>query len=682
MNAWIEMLLANSATALLLAAVALLAHRMRASSSFVHCLWLLVLLKLVTPPLFELPVKLPELAVPVLDPRITEAAREASGAAASVSSNAPPVASEVAAIPRMEVLRLEPVAPAPTAPPIDWVLWACIAWAIGTLSMLVRAFWRAGQFGRILAHARPANSALQLRARRLADNLGLRRMPAVLVVPARISPMIWSFFGRPRLVLPERLVRDLDAGVVDTLLAHELAHVRRGDHWVRHLELLVRAVHWWNPLVWWAAHRMRVAEEECCDAWVVWALPDGRRRYAEALVGTVEFLSQRNPGLPAGASGVGRVDNLKRRITMIMQGQSRRMLSRSGRLALVAFAALFLPLMPAVGQDVERERAEAELRNRLEAGQARIADLSAHIAALESELAAASKANKRKNSADLRKRLADLEVALVTRRDRLAQAEVELAQAEERLARDPRRGNRGARHEEYELHLRFNVHPNRLRRSLGEAVEVLAAKGDRENAEILQALAKALRTGGRPHAAHDRNDFERARATLERDRERLEREREALNRDAEHRQMEMEMSRRMAELEAQRNAMEAERHAMEAHAEAARREAEHAREHAEHQIRDRMREHAEVAEHMAHRLDEIRAHGEERVHRLERRVEELSDAVRRLAEIAERRERNNDNRREREGNDRREEARDRARAEERRRRRNRDREPENAAEIR
>ena len=68
-----------------------------------------------------------------------------------------------------------------------------------------------------------------------------------------MPPMLWGFGSRTRLLFPERLLETLNASSQDTLLAHELAHYRRGDQWVRLLELFVTALFWWHPVVWWAA---------------------------------------------------------------------------------------------------------------------------------------------------------------------------------------------------------------------------------------------------------------------------------------------------------------------------------------------------------------------------------------------------------------------------------------------
>jgi hypothetical protein len=156
-------------------------------------------------------------------------------------------------------------------------------------------------------------------------------------------------------LLPAALWERLTPDQQKTLLAHELAHLRRRDHWVRWLELVVHGLYWWHPVVWWASQRLREAEEQCCDAWVVWALPAGAPAYAAALVETMAFLSQARPALPQAASGAGHVQTLKRRLNMILHDPSPRALSRAGFLAVLGLGALLLPLLPTQAQSPARE---------------------------------------------------------------------------------------------------------------------------------------------------------------------------------------------------------------------------------------------------------------------------------------------------------------------------------------
>src|SRR5262249_57068420 len=120
---------------------------------------------------------------------------------------------------------------------------------------------------------------------------GFGRPRAVKVAIGIASPMLWGW-GRGAVVLfPRDLLARLSPEARDTLLAHELAHFLRRDHWVRVLEFVATGLYWWHPAVWLARAGIEVAEEESCDAWVVGGLAASPRRYAEALLATVDFVA-------------------------------------------------------------------------------------------------------------------------------------------------------------------------------------------------------------------------------------------------------------------------------------------------------------------------------------------------------------------------------------------------------
>ena len=89
------------------------------------------------------------------------------------------------------------------------------------------------------------------------------------------------------------------------MLAHELAHLRRGDPWVARLLLVAGWLWWWNPLYWLARRRLDIEAELACDAWVVWALPDDRFVYAETLL-DVSASALECGGVPQGPGAVPR----------------------------------------------------------------------------------------------------------------------------------------------------------------------------------------------------------------------------------------------------------------------------------------------------------------------------------------------------------------------------------------
>ena len=152
--------------------------------------------------------------------------------------------------------------------------------------------------------------------------------------------MLWTLGSRPKLLFPETLWVRLDPEQRDALLAHELAHLKRRDHWVRRLELAVTGIYWWNPLVWWARHAVREAEERCCDAWVVRTFPDRTLKYASAILETLDCLAGAAVLEPIGGTGLSSATQLKKRLIEILRGSTPQHLSRPATTAFLGVGAL------------------------------------------------------------------------------------------------------------------------------------------------------------------------------------------------------------------------------------------------------------------------------------------------------------------------------------------------------
>lgn len=331
----------NTVVAAVLASLAAVLARRGTRPQLVHAVWLLVLLKLVTPPL--LPVVVPTPRWTADEPvRSTQIAPTEPDEPAAPANTAPPLGTVAPPASRHATEAFD----------FDWSALLLSVWLAGTLVTAGLALFRALRFTRLLRQATPAPPQLQAQLVELGERLGLRRLPALSVVSEPISPLLWAMFGKARIVLPAAL--DRGGARTRTLLAHELIHYARRDHWVRLLELVVRALHWWNPLVYVACRGLRTAEELCCDTGVVHLLPGQRRSYADALLDAATLLA-RHPraSLPAPASGVGPVHDLERRLDMIMSHDSRdaaHPLRRALHGAALACAALTVPLVPAFAQ--------------------------------------------------------------------------------------------------------------------------------------------------------------------------------------------------------------------------------------------------------------------------------------------------------------------------------------------
>jgi beta-lactamase regulating signal transducer with metallopeptidase domain len=325
MHAFWETVASNSLVVVVLAAGVALLGRFWKNPAALHLLWVLVLVKLVTLPIVTVPVPLPvthatlaaeepEASQGIGDGPVVEAFRDAPSTKAGaldqrVSQDG---AAPASTIPSTDVA---PSLAARQGP--DWRAILAWTWGVGVALMAFARALRIDRFRRLLHAAQPASSTVLGIAEGIARRLGLRRIPEVAMLPVRLSPLVWSLGGRPRVLLPAALFERLDAEAQEALLAHELAHVRRKDHWVRLLELVITALFWWHPVVWWTCRQLRELEEQCCDSLVLGTVPHGARAYATALLDTLDFLSEQSVAVPLLATGANSSDSLARRIKML-----------------------------------------------------------------------------------------------------------------------------------------------------------------------------------------------------------------------------------------------------------------------------------------------------------------------------------------------------------------------------
>ncbi len=356
----IQTALANALAATMLAmVVAGLGLILSRRPAVIHCLWLIVLVKLVAPPLFAVPFgnfgteseAVPHQVVAEVDAVPLVVHFEPTVAPSEVPTH---YAAE-----SFEAVVVDPTVAAITAiePEIPWVAIG-VVWLVGAVVMAVVAVVRIVQFQRLLNEAEPAESIVEGEVGVLAARMGLRRAPLVSFIEGRLTPMLWAVGRHPRLIIPRTLWKELNGRQRTLLLTHELAHLKRGDHRLRLFELAVTVVYWWLPVVWWVRRALRDVEEQCCDAWVVWMFPDEARTYAETLLDTVDFLNPVAKAEPLLASGFGKVHHLRKRLTMVMLGTTPRSLGWSGSLGALALAGILLPMSPTWAQKADTQTIE------------------------------------------------------------------------------------------------------------------------------------------------------------------------------------------------------------------------------------------------------------------------------------------------------------------------------------
>jgi beta-lactamase regulating signal transducer with metallopeptidase domain len=195
---------------------------------------------------------------------------------------------------------------------VPWRDALVMLWALGLLAQLPAAASERRRLRALLRDARPSGSGLQGECAYLAQKAGLRRCPRLLMSRKIAAPLVTGRV-RPVVLWPDRPA--LTAGESSLALAHELAHIKRGDLWFGLIPALAQRLFFFHPLVRWAVHEYAAYREAACDAAAVRSQACGAQEYG-ALLLRLGVSGARDAGISA-ASDTFR--NLKLRLTLLRE---------------------------------------------------------------------------------------------------------------------------------------------------------------------------------------------------------------------------------------------------------------------------------------------------------------------------------------------------------------------------
>jgi beta-lactamase regulating signal transducer with metallopeptidase domain len=173
----------------------------------------------------------------------------------------------------------------PSEPPFGWSrvgLWLWLSGVVILLSGGMLSYLRTLHLAR--SQASLPDAILMAEIRQIATEVKLSRLPDMMVSPQIQSPAVTGLW-RSVLMLPERLKDQLDAEETRLVLKHELMHLKRGDLIINFLLCFLLALHWFNPLLWFAFFKARTDREAACDEQVLLGETSARRHvYGSALL--------------------------------------------------------------------------------------------------------------------------------------------------------------------------------------------------------------------------------------------------------------------------------------------------------------------------------------------------------------------------------------------------------------
>jgi bla regulator protein blaR1 len=214
------------------------------------------------------------------------------------------------------------------------------AWLCGFVVVLCVWGLRWRRVSAAMRDAGPLQEGREVEAlRRLERVGGVRKRIEMLVSRTSLEPGIFGIV-RPVLIWPEGISERLEDAHLEAILAHEVWHVRRRDNLAAAIHMVVEAIFWFHPLVWWLGARLIEERERACDEEVV-ELGSDREIYAESILKVCEFCVESPLACVSGVTGA----DLKKRMVHIMNESIARKLDFSRKLLLSA-AGLLAVVVP------------------------------------------------------------------------------------------------------------------------------------------------------------------------------------------------------------------------------------------------------------------------------------------------------------------------------------------------
>lgn len=166
--------------------------------------------------------------------------------------------------------------------------WIAAGWALGVVLLSMRCFlgWR------VVRSTRRKGTVLRdpewmARFENLKTRLRISHPVSLLVSATSAVPMVIGWL-KPVVLVPAATMTGLSPAQLESILAHELAHIRRQDYLVNLCQVAVETVLFYHPAVWWVSARMREERENCCDDMAA-SVTGGVVAYAKALTALEEI---------------------------------------------------------------------------------------------------------------------------------------------------------------------------------------------------------------------------------------------------------------------------------------------------------------------------------------------------------------------------------------------------------
>jgi len=180
------------------------------------------------------------------------------------------------------------------------LLYVTLGWLIG---FILISTYRLIGFARLNILVRKTRTAIEpfweRKIRKQITRLNINQKIRIFESPHITVPAVIGWV-KPVLLMPVSFFTGMDSKYVESIIAHELAHIKRYDYLVNVIQLIIETLGFFHPAVWWLSNRIRTEREHCCDDWAVRTVGD-KLTYVKSLVRLEE--NTKRPKVVVAADG-------------------------------------------------------------------------------------------------------------------------------------------------------------------------------------------------------------------------------------------------------------------------------------------------------------------------------------------------------------------------------------------
>ncbi|MEL7532925.1 MAG: M56 family metallopeptidase [Bacteroidota bacterium] len=216
-----------------------------------------------------------------------------------------------------------------------------VVWLTGLVFFAIRWLGGLWYLRRLrLSYTFAVDYGWQHKLNQIARKMGISRSVTLLESGRVQVPMVLGHL-KPVILLPLGLLSGISPKQLESILAHELSHIRRYDFLINQILAFVEMVFFYHPAYWWVSNQIEENREHCCDDMAV-AVCEDAITYARMLT----ELESRRQNMPMLALGMaGKKNGLYRRVERIVQPQARTPKERASIIPAILLTACLIGLV-------------------------------------------------------------------------------------------------------------------------------------------------------------------------------------------------------------------------------------------------------------------------------------------------------------------------------------------------